>query len=98
MTWNSKPGTVKGWSKAWTIGGGRAGGGVVDVLAEKRRGELVAADAGEDGAGRQRRLQARGHALDQFVAAVVADRVVDRLEAVDVDIDHRQSRRPRSPA
>ena len=76
----------------------RPGGGVAHRLADQSDRELVAADAGEDGVGRKYRVQAGGQRLDQFVAAVVADRVVDRLEAVDVEIDDRElarlARRP----
>src|SRR5205085_1317694 len=54
-----------------------------DVLAE--HGELVAAGAGDRVLGADRGLQAPGQLEQQLVAAVVAERVVDSLEAVDVE-------------
>jgi hypothetical protein len=68
-------------------GGGRAGDGVARVLAGKKGSELVAADTGEEGVAREDRGEAIGEDADQFVATAMADRVVDALEAVDVEID-----------
>ena len=52
--------------------------------------ELVAADAG-DGIGLAHAgLQALGAALDQQVAGGMAQQVVDVLEAVEIDADHRR--------
>ena len=58
----------------------------------RRRSGRARRPAGSD------RGDARGERLDQFVAAVVADRIVDRLEAVDVEIDDRELARARRPS
>ena len=50
--------------------------------------ELVAAEAGDDVSLANRRAQALRHGLEQSIADRVAERVVDRLEAVDVDHEH----------
>ena len=47
--------------------------------------ELVAAETGDDVSRAQVRPQARGDRAQQFVAAMVADAVVDELEAVEVE-------------
>ena len=65
----------------------RVGGGV-----GQQQRELVAAEARDDVAvahhvGRQ----ARGHGLEQAVAEGVAENVVDILEAVEVEDDHRHA-------
>ena len=52
--------------------------------------ELVAAQAGERLVRRQRPGQAPGDGAQQVVALVVAERVVDVLEAVEVDEDDRE--------
>ena len=64
---------------------GRLGVGVLDQHAE-----LVAAQAGDDVAGAHRRAQPRADAAQQLVADVVAERVVELLELVEVD--HRAAR------
>ena len=51
--------------------------------------ELVAAEAGNDVGLAHPARDHRGHAADQLVALGVAERVVDVLEAVDVEQDHR---------
>jgi hypothetical protein len=56
---------------------------VVDVLAQER--ELVAAEAGDGLVPAQRVPQAVGDRGDQLVAGVVAEAVVDDLEAVEVE-------------
>ncbi len=47
--------------------------------------ELVAAETGDGVLGAHRALQALGHDLEDLVTGVVAERVVDGLEAVEVD-------------
>ena len=51
--------------------------------------ELVAGEAGDDVGGPHPFAQDLGDLADQVVAGVVAEAVVDRLEAVDVDDHHR---------
>ena len=48
--------------------------------------ELVAADAGDQVAGPHVGVQAFGHLDQQFVAVAVSERVVDQLEAVEVEV------------
>ena len=55
--------------------------------------ELVAADAGHGIGFAHAGLQALGAALDQQVAGGMAQEVVDVLEAVEIDADHRRHRR-----
>ena len=50
--------------------------------------ELVAAEAGDHLAVAEHALEALGHALEKEVAVVVAERVVDLLEAVEVHQHH----------
>ena len=64
------------------VGGGFCGEGV-----RQQDGELVAAEAGEHVAGRERGGCPQGDLLQQHVAHLVAERVVDVLEAVEV-ADH----------
>ena len=52
--------------------------------------ELVAAQAGDDVALAQATGEARRDFLQQLVARLVAERVVDQLEAVEVDEQHRE--------
>ena len=70
------------------------GGGVraLAVGAGQQHGELVAADAGDDVVRAQRVPQRRARRADHLVADVVAERVVDRLEVVEVDQHHRAGR------
>ena len=60
---------------------------VGDVLAQDR--ELVAAEAGDGLVPAQRVAQALGDRDDQLVAGRVAEAVVDDLEAVEVEEQHR---------
>ena len=60
--------------------------GAADV--GEQDGELVAAEAGDRVARPQRRGQALADRAQQQVAVVVAERVVDLLEAVEVDHQH----------
>ena len=57
--------------------------------ARDEHGELVAAEPGERVAAPQRGAEALGDLDQQRVAVVVAERVVDLLEAVEVDQQHR---------
>ena len=70
------------------------GGGVraLAVGAGEQHGELVAADAGDDVVGAQRVPQRGARRADHLVADVMAERVVDRLEVVEVDQHHRAGR------
>ena len=53
-------------------------------------GEFVAADA-RDGVGVAHAMaQPLGHHLEQLVADRMAERVVDALEAVEIEIEHRK--------
>ena len=63
-------------------------GGVLDRGLDD--GELVAAEPGDEIAGPDAFLEARGHRFEQLVADHVSERIVDALELVDVDIEHRQ--------
>ena len=53
--------------------------------------ELVAAEAGDRGAARHRSHQALGHHLQQVITDGVTERVVDLLEAIDVEEDDGHS-------
>jgi hypothetical protein len=64
------------------------GGFLWRVQARDRDPELVAAEPCHGVARAQRSLQPRTDLLDQFVAAVVAQRVVDLLEAGQVEQQH----------
>ena len=54
-------------------------------LRVKQDDELVAADACDVAAGRQRVAQALGDVAQELVAAVVAERVVDLLETIEIE-------------
>ena len=60
---------------------------VPDVLGE--HGELVAAEARDRVSGAQRLLDPGGHGGEQLVAGGVAEAVVDELELVEVEEEHR---------
>ena len=60
--------------------------GIVDLLNE--HDELVAAEARDDVARAQALPQARGHLAQQHVARVVAECIVDDLEAIEIDEQH----------
>jgi hypothetical protein len=60
---------------------------VLEVVADDA--ELVTAEAGDRVAGAQALDQPRGEHAQELVAGTVAERVVDELEAVEVDEQHR---------
>ena len=62
--------------------------GDVDRLALHDDDELVATEPGEHVAFAQHRAQPLGHDLQQLVADLVPEAVVDRLELVEVDEQH----------
>ncbi len=62
-----------------------AGGAVLAGVAEDEGGELVAAEAGGGVPGADGLVEAAGGVDEEFVTGLVADGVVDRLEAVQVD-------------
>ncbi len=49
--------------------------------------ELAGADAADDDIFREAGAQAVGEGADQLVTLAVADRIVDVLETVDIDVD-----------
>ena len=73
----------------------RAGGESGDVLAlaEAQEDEFVAAETGDHVARFSHLLHAFRHPLQQFVADRVPQRIVDMLEAVEVDHHHGERRR-----
>ncbi len=75
-----------------------AGGGVAGAVADDERGELVAAEAGRGVPGADGVLEPAGGLDQQLVAGLVADGVVDGLEAVEVDEEHGGARVGDSPA
>ena len=69
----------------------RQSGGVVDVGDVRQDdGEFVAADACHSDVFVDAAAQPIGDALEQFVAVLVTERVVDRLEIIEVEIEDRQ--------
>ena len=68
---------------------GRRGGGA-DIVVDEGDSELVTADARERRRRRQDAAEAGRQRPHQSVPALMADQIVDRLEAVDVEIDDRQ--------
>ena len=60
------------------------------VLEDDR--EFVAAEPGDGVGGAHAASKARGDLLQQRVADLVAERVVDRLEAVEIDEHEREAR------
>ena len=66
---------------------GRRAGVAVEVGEQEH--ELVAAVAGEQVGGAAAAGEARGDLAQQLVARGVAERVVDDLEVVEVDVEHR---------
>ena len=90
------PATSKGRARARCRRRGHLADGAA-VGHDGQDGELVAAEAGQDVVAAQQLAQARGDVDEQAVALLVAHRVVDLLEAVEVD-EHearRGSRRGR---
>ncbi|MDT4827249.1 hypothetical protein FQZ97_605890 [compost metagenome] len=66
--------------------------GVLGVVqGVEQRGELVAAHAREDVVGTQAALQLFGHPPQHAVAGIVAEGVVDQLESVQVQVQHRHA-------
>ena len=65
------------------LGDDRRLAGVADVLQQHR--ELVAAEAGDGVAGTDRAVEPLGDGLQELVADGVSERVVDQLEAVEVE-------------
>ena len=61
----------------------------LDVLEQDR--ELVAAQARDEVRRAQHRLQAPREVHQQLVARLVAERVVHHLEAVEVEVHHREA-------
>ena len=80
---------------ALDLRGGALGGGerVVMQVCQQQQ-EAVSARAGEQVGGADRPLQACGEAADQLVAGTMAERVVDQLEAVEVDVQQEASSAP----
>ena len=62
----------------------------VDVL--EQHGELVAAEARERVARAHAALEPPRDADQQLVAGLVSEAVVDRLEAIEVEVEHREQR------
>ena len=76
-----------GWSSATSRRSATVLGPGLRAVDEHR--ELVAADPGEPARVAHRLLEPPRHPLDDDVAELVAERVVDRLEVVDVEQHHR---------
>ena len=76
---------------------GRIGGSARVPEAGKQDAELVSAEARDRVAVTQRRAQALADVLEQVVALLVAEGVVDLLEAVEVDQQHGADTRSRRP-
>ena len=66
----------------------RSGVGGIDLLGDDH--ELVAAVACDDVADTQRRFDATRRNDQQVVARLMPETVVDRLEAIEIEEDHRQ--------
>ena len=75
-----------------------AGGRVAGAVADDEGGELVAAEPGGGVPGPYRVLEAAGRLDQQLVAGLVAQAVVDPLEAVEVDEEHGGARVARAAA
>ena len=69
---------------------GERHGGVLVVHALGHDDELVAAEAGERVGGPEMMREPFGHLRQHRVADAVAERVVDDLEPVEVEVQHRQ--------
>lgn len=72
------------------IAGSALCGGVVGAFEPQR--ELVAAEAGHQVAGPGFSNQQSGDGLERFVALLMAEDVVDRLEIIEIDIEQRARR------
>ena len=64
--------------------------GAVDVGRRQDQRELVAAEPGHRVGLAQRAAQARSHELQQTIAGMVADRVVDVLEPIEIQDEQRE--------
>ena len=71
---------------------GDAGGVRLAVDVVEQHGELVAAQARQRVAGPQAALQPARGADQQLVAGLVSEAVVDRLEPIEVEVEHREQR------
>ena len=83
------PGATTGSSSARGCARDRARRGLGRALGRSRIAELVAAEARHGVAGAQAAGEPSADLLQQLVAGVVAERVVDLLEAVEVHQQHR---------
>ena len=90
VTWNSPVGSSNGTSNASITRSRDRHRLVVGLEQLEQDRELVAAEPGDDVAGADRRAQPHGDLDEQAVAGVVADAVVDLLEAVEVDEQHAE--------
>src|ERR1035441_5594439 len=62
----------------------------VSSLERDQSGEFIPAQPGQHIAAEQLVINARGHFLEVNVAHMMAEGVVDRLELVEVEIDHSE--------
>ena len=69
-------------------------GGLVGGVGQDR-GKLVTAEPGDHVAGPQHTLHPGRHLLQQLVTDHVPERVVDQLEAVEIEVQQRQAARRR---
>ena len=92
VTWNSAPATMNGSARHAPISATtRSAAHRVVVQVGEQHQEAVPAGAGEHVRGAERLLQPRGQEPHQLVAGAVAERVVDELEVVEVDVQQRDS-------
>ncbi len=75
---------------------GQASRTVLRIGRDAQHRELVAAEAGEEVIRAQPRLEAPRDSLDQLVADLMTERVVDVLEPVDIDVGRNRHARPRA--
>ena len=85
------PSTTNGSRSALCSTSATATASSAPMTSGSRIAELVAAEAGDGVGGAQRRLEPLGDLLEQHVAVVVAERVVDLLEVVEVHDHHREA-------
>ena len=86
--WSATESTSSGWSSAASSRSAQDLGLGLAAVDEQR--ELVAADPREHGRLADHLAQPARDALDRQVPELVAERVVDRLEVVEVEQHHRQ--------
>ena len=91
-SWTVTPRTTNGRSSAPVQPQRELDGGAAVGQVAQQHGELVAAEPRERVAAPERAAQPLGDVAQQPVAVVVAERVVDLLEAVEVD--QQQADRP----